>query len=137
MIPRKDSNNKNCYVADPVDTIIDPIESNFFQINVQGRLYNNDGGKIDFFRDKDCKSFKFVDLPKIDPGAIIIPTPQEDSTPPEDTGSTPPEDSTPPMDSPPPLPEDSVSTSEGAFRGALEKSIFVCSTIVVMVGIFV
>ena len=62
-----ESDQDNCYSPPDVTKRIDPTKKNFLQINVQGRLYNNDGEKIDFFRDKECKSFAFVSLPLINP----------------------------------------------------------------------
>ena len=64
-----DSEASNCYEPAPVTKVIDPTESNFFQINVEGRLYNNDDGNTMYFRDKGCKSYTYVNLPFIDPGA--------------------------------------------------------------------
>jgi hypothetical protein len=57
----------NCYEPKSVTKIVDPTEKNFFQINVEGSVYNSQN--IKHFRDKECKSFKFVQLPIIDPSA--------------------------------------------------------------------
>ena len=57
----------NCYESKSVTKTIDPTEKNFFQINVEGSVYNSQNKK--HFRDKECKSFKFVELPIIDPSA--------------------------------------------------------------------
>jgi hypothetical protein len=62
-----DSEASNCYEPAPITKVIDPTEKNFFQINVEGRDYNNDDSNILYFRDKECKSYTFVNLPLIDP----------------------------------------------------------------------
>ena len=59
--------DSNCYEPEPVTKTIDPTEKNFFQINVEGSVYNE--LNIQHFRDKECKSFEFVQLPIIDPSA--------------------------------------------------------------------
>ena len=65
MIPGTISSKDNCWAPEPVSLTLDPREQNFFQINVQGRLYNNDGDNVAYYRDKDCKTFTYVELPTI------------------------------------------------------------------------
>lgn len=62
-IPGLASGQNNCYEPTPVTRRIDPTKANFFQINVQGRLYNNDGNNLLYFRDKECKSYEFKRIP--------------------------------------------------------------------------
>jgi hypothetical protein len=60
-----DSEASNCYEPASVTKVIDPTKKNYLQINVEGRLYNNDEGNTMYFRDKGCKSYTFVNLPVI------------------------------------------------------------------------
>lgn len=61
--------------------MIDPCKTNFFQINLLGRLYNKEN-KDFAFRDKECQSFSFeiwpllihqLPLPLLAPGQLLAP----------------------------------------------------------------
>ena len=49
---------------------VDPCKSNFWQVNIQGRLYNGAESNGWIFKDKNCVSFKFSKLPVIDPTGL-------------------------------------------------------------------
>ena len=46
--------------------MVNPCEKNFWQIRIQGSVYNEDAGNGWVFQDKDCKSFAFDSLPVAD-----------------------------------------------------------------------
>lgn len=58
---------------------IDPRQPNFHQINIQGMLFNNFNGNMNFFRDKDCHDFSFENLPIVTVEPIVIPENPSDS----------------------------------------------------------
>ena len=47
--------------------IVDPCQKNFYQINLQGRLYNEDAENGWVYKDKECNSYAFDALPVLDP----------------------------------------------------------------------
>ena len=49
---------------------VDPCKSNFWQVNIQGSLYNGAESNGWIFKDKNCVSFKFSKLPVIDPTGL-------------------------------------------------------------------
>ena len=52
----------------PFETVkaVNPCKSNFWQVKIQGSLYNKKAENGYVYKDKNCESFKYDTLPKID-----------------------------------------------------------------------
>lgn len=67
---------------------VNPCEKNFWQVNVEGREYIGDAENGWHYKDKDCLSYTFDELPQfIDPGAPSVPSVPSEPTPAVPTAS--------------------------------------------------
>ena len=54
--------------------IVDPCEKNFWQVNLKGKMYNENAENGWVYKDKECESYSFEKLPVLDVEPTKSPT---------------------------------------------------------------